>query len=159
MANQEDQAIDNAGVRIPPPLIWAVLLLIGLSIDSAWFSLELANMLEMVIGGLILCVAIYIMVVSAPRFKRAGSNIEPWKPTTTIIMDGMYARSRNPIYLAMLIGFAGFAIAAGSIASFALLVVFWAILQFYVVAREERYLEAKFGQEYTDYRNIVRRWL
>ncbi len=76
-----------------------------------------------------------------------------------IFTDGIYGRSRNPIYLSMLIGFAGIAIGAGSLASFPLLVVFWAILQFYVIAREERYLEAKFGQQYSDYRNTVRRWL
>jgi protein-S-isoprenylcysteine O-methyltransferase Ste14 len=159
LTEQDDQATDNAGVRIPPPLIWTVLLLVGLSIDSAWFSLKLASMMEMIIGGLIFGIALFIAVASVPRHNRAGSNIEPWKPTTAVFTDGAYARSRNPIYLAMLIAFAGIAIAAGSIASLALLVVFWAILQFYVVAREERYLAAKFGQEYNKYKNAVRRWL
>ena len=159
MAEQKNSAIDNAGVRVPPPLIWAVLQLVGLSIDSAWFRLELAGMAEMIIGALIFCLGLYFAATSIPRHKKEGSNIEPWKPTTTVFTDGIYGRTRNPIYLFMLIGFAGVAIAAGSVASFALLVIFWAILQFYVIAREERYLEAKFGQQYSDYRNTVRRWI
>jgi protein-S-isoprenylcysteine O-methyltransferase Ste14 len=159
MAERTDQAIDNAGVRIPPPLIWLVLQLVGLSIDSAWFRLELAGTVEMMIGALIFCPALYFAVASIPRHIKGGSNIQPWKPTTTVFTDGIYGRSRNPIYLSMLIGYAGIAVASGSVASFALLVVFWAILQFYVIAREERYLEAKFGQQYEDYRNTVRRWI
>lgn len=159
MTEQTDQAADNAGVRVPPPLIWLVLQLAGLSIDSSWFELRLAGMAEMAAGALIFCIGLFLAVAAIPRHKKSGSNIEPWKPTTTVFTDGIYGRSRNPIYLAMLVGFAGIAIAAGSIASFALLAVFWAILRFYVIAREERYLEAKFGQQYSDYRNTVRRWI
>ena len=159
MAEQKNLATDNASVRVPPPLIWAVLLLVGLSIDSAWFRLELAGTVEMIIGALIFCLGLYFAATSIPRHKKEGSNIEPWKPTTIVFTDGIYGRTRNPIYLAMLLGFAGVAIAAGSVASFALLVILWAILQFYVIAREERYLEAKFGQQYRDYRDTVRRWI
>ncbi len=159
MAENTDQASDNAGVRVPPPLIWLGLQIFGLSIDSAWFRMELAGLAEMITGGLIFCVGLYFAAASIPRHKKGGSNIEPWRPTTTVFTDGIYGRSRNPIYLGMLLGFAGIAIAAGSIASLAVLIVFWAILQFYVIAREERYLEAKFGQRYRDYRNSVRRWI
>jgi protein-S-isoprenylcysteine O-methyltransferase Ste14 len=159
MATQKDQSTDNAGVRVPPPMIWLILQLIGLAIDSAWFRLQLAGAAAMIVGALIFALALYVAVASIPRHKKGGSNIEPWKPTTAIFTDGIYGRSRNPIYLSMLIGFAGIAIAAGSLASVALLAVFWAILQFYVIAREERYLEFKFGQQYSDYRNTVRRWI
>ena len=137
-------------MRLPPPLIWLVLQLIGLSIDSAWIRLQLAATAEMIAGAVIFCLALFIAAAAIPRHERGGSNIEPWKPTTAIFTDGVYGRSRNPIYLSMLIG---------SAASFALLVLFWAILRFYVIAREERYLEAKFGQQYNNYRNSVRRWI
>ncbi len=159
MAEQTDQTTDNAGVRVPPPLIWLALQLFGLSIDSAWFRLKLASPAEMIAGGIVFAVGAYFAVSSIPRHKKGGTNIEPWKPTTTVFTDGIYGRSRNPIYFGMLLGFAGIAIGAGSTASLAVLVVFWAILQFYVIAREERYLEAKFGQQYRDYKNTVRRWV
>ncbi len=160
MAEQHDQVSeDNAGVKIPPPLIWVGLLVIGLAIDSPWFRLQTTSAVELIIGALVFCLGACVAAASVPRHKKGGSNIEPWKPTTTIFTDGIYGYSRNPIYLAMLIGFAGIAIAAGSLAAFPLLIIFWAILQFYVIAREERYLESKFGQEYIDYRNKVRRWI
>ncbi|MFP6748048.1 MAG: isoprenylcysteine carboxylmethyltransferase family protein [Alphaproteobacteria bacterium] len=140
-------------------MIWLVLQLIGLSIDSAWIRLQLAATAEMIAGAVIFCLALFIAAAAIPRHERGGSNIEPWKPTTAIFTDGVYGRSRNPIYLSMLIDFAAISIAAGCAASFALLVLFWAILRFYVIAREERYLEAKFGQQYNNYRNSVRRWI
>ena len=159
MVERSDRTVDNAGVKLPPPLIWLILQLAGLSIDSAWFKLQLASTAEMITGGLIVCLGLSFAVAAIPRHKKGGSNIEPWKPTTTVFTDGIYSRSRNPIYLAMLIGFAGIAIAAGSTVSLLFLVAFWAALRFYVIALEERYLEAKFGAQYRDYRDTVRRWV
>lgn len=91
---------DNAGVRIPPPLIFLASLLIGLWIDSAWFDGQMAGKLPTVGGGIITLCGVVLMAYSSRWHKRVGSNIEPWKPTTTIIKTGVYGYSRNPIYLA-----------------------------------------------------------
>ena len=150
---------DHPGVVIPPPLIFLVLLLIGLWLDSPWLDLRLAGIPQTIAGALVAVAGFALILASAPRHKQAGSNVEPWKPTTAIITTGLYAHTRNPIYLGMAIAHAGIAIAGASTAALVNLLVAVFVTQFYVIAREEQYLEVKFGQTYLDYKSKVRRWV
>lgn len=150
---------DNAGVRIPPPVIALGFLLAGLWYDSPWFQGELAGLGVTILGGVIALSGFSLILHVAPRHKKAGSNIEPWKPTTAIITDGVYGYSRNPIYLGMVITHGGVAIGGGSMGALVTMVMSLLTLQTYVIAREERYLEEKFGDVYTNYKKQVRRWI
>ena len=80
-------------------------------------------------------------------------------PTTAIVTDGPYRFTRNPIYLGMFLGLVGLAIAFDNLWLLAMLVPFALAIRYGVVAREETYLEGKFGEVYTAYRSRVRRWL
>ncbi len=150
---------DHAGVRVPPPLIFLTLLLLGLWADSPWFSLEMASLEKTTLGGIVVVLGFVLMMPSVFNHKKAGSNVEPWKPTTAIISTGIYGYTRNPIYLGMAVVHGGTALGGDSLGAFATLVLGVLIIQVYVIAREERYLEAKFGTEYTDYKARVRRWI
>lgn len=150
---------DNAGVRVPPPLIFLTLLLLGLWYDSPWFDGHMATMELTIGGGILATLGFALLIPCALGFKKAGSHLEPWKPTTAIISTGVYGYSRNPIYLGMAMMHGGLAIGGGSMAALGTLVIGMMIIQIYVIAREERYLEAKFGAEYNDYRTRVRRWV
>jgi protein-S-isoprenylcysteine O-methyltransferase Ste14 len=92
-------------------------------------------------------------------FNRLKTHIEPWKPTSAIITTGIYGYSRNPIYVAFAVSTIGIGLMANSL---------WVVMSFlpasmavYIVAikKEEVYLEQKFGEEYLNYKNKVRRWL
>jgi protein-S-isoprenylcysteine O-methyltransferase Ste14 len=142
----------------PPPVILFVFLIGGVVIDSAWMRGELAESSSMALGLAGFLAAAVIAAKSVPRHKKEGSNIEPWKPTTRIFSDGIYARSRNPIYVAMILAYGAIAIAADSGAAMVLLLPFVLAIRYYVIAREERYLGRKFGEEYHEYVRNVRRW-
>ncbi|MFC4270069.1 methyltransferase family protein [Sneathiella chungangensis] len=150
---------DHAGVRIPPPLCFFAFLVAGILLNSDWTEGRLANAYLTIIGGLIAIISLIYLIISALKHKAAGSNVEPWKPTTTIITDGVYKYSRNPIYVAMAVVYAGVAIAAGSWLALLFLPLCLLFIRYYVIAREEAYLEEKFGKEYLDYKARVRRWL
>ena len=162
MTNEEKPAggksDDHAGVRIPPPAVYLGFLIAGILLDSAWMGGELASTSSMAIGLAVFLAAGLLAANSVPRHRKEGSNVEPWKPTTKIISDGLYGRSRNPIYVAMAIAYGGIAIAADSGAAMVLLLPCLAVIRYYVIAREERYLAQKFGEEYREYMNSVRRW-
>jgi len=85
--------------------------------------------------------------------------VQTSEPTTTIVDTGPYRFTRNPIYLAMLLGLIGLAIALNSLWLLLTLVPFVLVIRYGVVAREEAYLERKFGEDYRRYRARVRRWL
>jgi protein-S-isoprenylcysteine O-methyltransferase Ste14 len=80
-------------------------------------------------------------------------------PTTSIVDTGPYRFTRNPIYLGMMLGLVGLAIAFDSPWPLVTLVPFALVIRYGVVAREEAYLERTFGEVYRRYRARVRRWL
>jgi protein-S-isoprenylcysteine O-methyltransferase Ste14 len=86
--------------------------------------------------------------------RRAGTNIRPDQPTLALVTDGAFRFSRNPLYLAATGLYVGVALLVDALWPLVLLIPMLA-----VVAREERYLEAKFGDAYRAYKARVRRWL
>jgi len=152
---------DHPGVIAPPPLIYLGFLLAGWAIErfGAELTLGLATdwrrglALVLIVGGLL------IDGVAAGQFRRLGTPPEPWKPTTALATDGPYRFSRNPIYLGFAITYLGFAVAMDSPVALALLIPCLIVVDRFVIAREERYLEGEFGDVFRAYRNEVRRWL
>ena len=92
------------------------------------------------------------------RFNRAGTNVPTYRPTTALVTGGPYRYSRNPLYISLFLAYAGIGIVADNLWILALGVPLFLIMRYGVVAREERYLERKFGQAYRDYKASVRRW-
>ena len=72
---------------------------------------------------------------------------------------GPYRLTRNPIYLGMVLGLIGLAIAFNSLWLLMTLALFALVIRYSVITREEAYLERKFGDVYRRYRARVRRWL
>ena len=91
--------------------------------------------------------------------RKADTRVETNKPTTTIVANGPYRFTRNPIYIGMFLGQTGLAIGLDNLWVLAALVPFYLVIRYGVVAREEAYLERKFGDVYLGYKSRVRRWL
>ncbi len=91
--------------------------------------------------------------------RRAGTNVRPDQPTLALVFDGPFRFTRNPLYLAATGLYLGIALLVDALWPLLLLVPVLAVLRWGVVAREERYLEAKFGEPYRAYKARVRRWL
>jgi protein-S-isoprenylcysteine O-methyltransferase Ste14 len=90
---------------------------------------------------------------------RAGTSPNPMRPTTALVCAGPYRISRNPIYAGYVFLQVGIAFLAGSAWLLLTLVPVLFLLDRLVIQREERYLEATFGDAYRGYRARVRRWL
>jgi protein-S-isoprenylcysteine O-methyltransferase Ste14 len=91
--------------------------------------------------------------------RRAGTRVETTQPTTTVVTSGPYRFTRNPIYVGMLAVLIGLAIALNTAWLLVALAPFYPVIRFGVIAREEAYLERKFGETYRSYKSRVRRWL
>lgn len=150
---------DNAGVKVPPPLIYLSALIAGLILNYFFPTAFLPVMVSRIVGILSVALAVFILAAAFVKFKRAETNLEPWKPTTAIVSDGVFRFSRNPIYLAFTLFYLGAAFLFGSLWMLALLVPVLLVMRYSVIAREEKYLENKFGAEYSDYKKRVRRWI
>ena len=149
---------DRPGVIAPPPLIYLVFILIGVGLELVWPTALAPIWARWPVGGSLIVIGIIIVVTVFRRFRQAGTNIEPYKPTTAIVTDGLFRFSRNPVYVAGAAAHFGIAIAADSLWILELLLPALLVIRYGVIAREERYLEAKFGEEYLAYKARVRRW-
>ena len=151
---------DTANVIIRPPIAWALAVLVGLALQ--WiFAMPFmpASVPAGWIGGMVLVAALALFAWAIVTITRAGSNVPTNMPTTTIVATGPYRFTRNPIYLGMFLGLVGLAIALDNLWLLGTLVPFALVIRYGVVAREEAYLERKFGDAYRHYRTRVRRWL
>ncbi|MCC6948798.1 MAG: isoprenylcysteine carboxylmethyltransferase family protein [Bradyrhizobiaceae bacterium] len=155
------ESADRPHVVIWPPLLPAIAILLGFGLD--W--LMPLGLLEQVSRGVrgvlalvLAAIAGAIGIAGIRGFMRAGTHVEPWKPATTLVAAGIYAHTRNPMYLALGLGTLAFAITNASDWTMVLLAPAALVLHFGVVLREERYLEGKFGDAYRRYRAAVPRY-
>ena len=81
------------------------------------------------------------------------------KSASSLQTTGIYSVSRNPMYLSLLLIYTGLAFLIGNWWNIILLPLLFLVVQEYVIKREEKYLERRFGQEYLNYKLKVRRWL
>ena len=151
---------DHANVVVHPPILWIVLVAIGYGLDLLLPLPFLPLAFPAVWVGVVIWLAGAALAAAAiAQFRRAGTDVKTQTPTTQIVDTGVFARSSNPIYVGAHIGIVGVAIALNSLWILAALVPFYIVIRYAVVAREEAYLERKFGQPYLAYKAQVRRWI
>jgi protein-S-isoprenylcysteine O-methyltransferase Ste14 len=110
-------------------------------------------------GVLIVVMSILLGGWASITMPRAGTNINPAKPALAIVSSGPFRFTRNPIYLANTIVYLALAMIFNTLWPFVLFVPMFLVLDRGIIRREERYLEAKFGDAYLAYKARVRRWL
>jgi protein-S-isoprenylcysteine O-methyltransferase Ste14 len=150
---------DTAGVVAPPPLIFLAGLAVGFGLEALLPGASLPGAVRWVLGGVLVVAGLALLASFNTSFSRKGTAVEPWKPTTAIVTGGPYRLTRNPAYLGMALVYVGIALLAEALWVLAPLPVVLAVIDRGVIAREERYLERKFGREYLDYKGTVRRWI
>lgn len=119
----------------------------------------LPRLASVALGVALLVLSFSIISVTRRQFREARQPTDPGQPTTQIITTGIFARSRNPLYLAGVILFLGLGLLFNALWLVLLVVPVIIAFQIILIAPEEQYLEAKFGEPYRQYRHAVRRWL
>jgi len=154
-----DKSPDVPGVIAPPPLIFAAGLAVGF-LASRFVSLPKPQKLAArALGvGLIASAAAY-GPPAVLQMRGMKTDIDPYRPTTIIVETGPFRLSRNPLYLSMAMLYAAIALFKRATLALILLPAVLAVVQRGVIAREERYLERRFGTAYLTYKARVRRWL
>lgn len=150
---------DKPNVLMLPPLLYAVGLAVGFLLQWVVPRPILATSARYWIGGLVLALGVVLAIWGRHVMERAGTNVNPTLPTTALVTTGPFRVSRNPLYVALTLVYIGLALLANALWVLLLVVPVLFVLHNGVVRREERYLEAKFGETYRAYRSRVRRYL
>ncbi len=143
---------------LPPAyLLAAILLMLGLH-----FMFPITQMvpaLWRLIGLLPLALGIVMNFAAEGQFHRADTTVRPFEESSSLVTDGFYRFSRNPMYLGMVLILWGVALLLGSLTLFGVIPLFlwWISIQF--IRREEQMLSTQFGQDWLEYKARVRRWI
>jgi protein-S-isoprenylcysteine O-methyltransferase Ste14 len=149
---------DAPGVIVFPPVLFLGPLLLGFGLQLKWPVHLWPALPARIIGGILIAISASIALPAFSRMRRAGTNVHPGKPSTVIVSDGPFRFTRNPIYLANTVLYLGLSLVFNAVWPLLTLVPALMLLHWGVVLREERYLEAKFGEAYVAYKARVRRW-
>ena len=125
------------------------------------YSAAISPKISLTLVILLLCSAIVIVLFAVYNFRQHQTTVNPTKPETSskVVDKGVYRYSRNPMYLAMLLGLLAYACYLENPLAFAICGLFFMYIRKYQIIPEERMLTQLFGQEYLDYKKRVRRWL
>jgi protein-S-isoprenylcysteine O-methyltransferase Ste14 len=154
-----DTSSDSPGVVIFPPLLFLLCVALGvLAHLTCPYRLAPSPWLRG-LGGVLAVGAIALAIWGRRTMKAAGTNVDPSLPALAIVSGGPFAFTRNPLYLALIVLFTAIGLALADPSFLVFLLPLTLVLQFGVVLREERYLDAKFGDVYRGYKARVRRWI
>jgi protein-S-isoprenylcysteine O-methyltransferase Ste14 len=159
---QTQESKDVPDVLVFPPVIVLTMLVLSLLLGRL-FPLRLLKRvglpMRLAIGSGLSFIGGSTALRAQFRMKQSGTNVSPLQPTSSIVVDGVFERSRNPIYVGGLALYVGIAFAFAIDWAFIFFAPGFAVLHHGVVRPEERYLEQKFGDRYLRYAAKVPRYL
>ncbi|MGI6851841.1 methyltransferase family protein [Mesorhizobium sp. 1B3] len=159
---QHTDGAGTAGVIARPPLLFLGALLLGGVLDRLLplrFVVPGSDTFRWTIAAFLILVGLALAVAGIRNFSRAGTPVPTNEPTRALVTSGIHGRTRNPIYLGLFAVYVGIGTAAQSAWILILTLPLAITIRYGVVAREEAYLERRFGDAYRAYKARVRRWL
>lgn len=126
------------------------------------FLVPLTSLIPFPLGmlGLIpFAIGIGINLLADNAFKRVNTTVKPYETSTTLITDGVFQFTRNPMYVGFVLILLGVAIFVGSLSPYLIVVLFPILMKKIFIIFEEQMLEQTFGNTWLTYKQQVRRWL
>ena len=152
---------DSPGVNIMPPAVFLACLITGgvMEILSPQDFPIIPTLLRVLLGVGLGTAGFAFMMLAHETFKRIDTNVPTNLPATTLVVQGAYRYSRNPMYLGGSASFIGMGVALGSLWMLAAYIPLWLYLALYVIPREEAYMTRRFGKSFQTYCSQARRWI
>jgi protein-S-isoprenylcysteine O-methyltransferase Ste14 len=148
-------------LRFPPPLVGitvAVVMWITASLPPIWPP---SSSVRLWTGVILLVIGIAIALSAVVSFRRVQTTVNPLKPetSTSLVSTGIFARTRNPMYLGMLIVLLAWAVYLASALTLLGPVAFALFITRFQIIPEEKAMHSLFGPAFTEYSRRVRRWV
>lgn len=147
--------------KVPPPVI-AIVVATGMwGLSALGPHILLVSPFRQIIIALLVAIGLTLDVLGILSFRRARTTVNPLRPrqVSSMVTDGVYRYTRNPMYLGMATLLLAWAVHLSALPSFLGVVIFVLYITRFQIQPEERALQAVFGDEYLAYTSRVRRWL
>jgi len=151
---------DHPGIYIPPPLIYVAFFFLSVLMQKI-LPLHFigGTTLAKVLGLIFISLYICLFLPALQNFIASKNTLVTIKPASALQTTGIYAITRNPMYLSLIMLYTGVAMFKGNWYTLLLLPLLIGIVQLSVIRKEEKYLQRAFGEDYVRYRSKVRRWI
>jgi protein-S-isoprenylcysteine O-methyltransferase Ste14 len=144
---------------VPPPALFLAALCLGLAVQYFKPQALLAHApIGYATGGAVIVLGLALVTWVVLHFRRAGTPVSPLRPAHHLVVSGPYRFSRNPDYIGQALLYIGIGLVLNSAWVLLGLLPALLLIRYLVIAKEERYLESRFGAEYVRYCQCVRRW-
>ena len=154
-----DKPRDHADVKVPPPVLASLHILVAFLLNKFLPLPVVFPRILVWLGYVLVIIGLGLAFSAANRFMQAHTTIDPQGSVSSIVTNGSYRFTRNPIYLGFTCFLIGFLLIFKSCWGLILSPIFILLMNTLVIQHEEAYLEKKFGETYTSYKSRVRRWL
>jgi len=154
--------VSSALLRIPPPVVYIAAFLVGVGVQRILPAPAVPSGLvgwNQAVGAALLAFGLVLGPANALMFLVRGTTLNPMRAPARLFTGGVYRFSRNPMYIGLLLIYAGVALLQWQLWALLLIgVPFWAVDRVYVPLEEQRML-SEFGADYAEYCSRVGRWL
>jgi protein-S-isoprenylcysteine O-methyltransferase Ste14 len=145
---------------LPPILFFLFILAIPLVCWVLGSHHLIKSPYNLVFGLPLVCGGLFLAAASKRKFRKVATTVMTFDKPITMVTDGFYAFSRNPMYLGFVIALFGVAISFnGAPSSLIIAVLFFVITDRWYIRYEERMMRDTFGSKFNDYCKQTRRWL
>lgn len=146
--------------RVIYPPIWLAFGLIAVFAVNEFFAgPRFTSSAGQVAGGVLILIGLVLLIYAGGLFRRAGTDLIPFRNVSALVTDGIYRYTRNPMYLGMLAVLLGCVITVGSTLALCVPAAFVIIIEVRFIRPEEAMLRELFPEEYSAYCEQVRRWI
>lgn len=149
-------------IRLSPIVLFLVTFTVGMVLTyllpwhiSRYFDHEVIHIL----GLAFLCISFILNFLAYRMFRNHSTSHAPFSTPTELIDNGVFAVSRNPVYLAMVLSQCGLGFIFDTLWLIFTSVVLLVVLHYFVVLDEEIVLERGFKEKYECYKERTRRWI
>ena len=144
--------------KILPPHYFAVSLIAMLTLGYFFEEPVLPHKWHLV-GIAPIVLGVVFAGVAVRQFTKAKTNIVPLTISTTLVTNGIFTFTRNPMYVGMLAILIGTALLLNDQWPWIVVALFWLVIRVGFVRHEETLMEQTFGEQFVEYKARVRRWL
>ena len=155
----QNRETSHSRIAVLPPIIIVVPFVVGTGLQWMFPLRFLPRWVGLTLGVLCILPAVVLLTTARSAFRRARTSMLYTRRSRVLIADGPFRFTRNPLFVGLMLLYAGVCFVTGGPWPLVFLPIVVALLHWVVIVPEERYLEDQFGDEYRVYRTHVRRWL
>lgn len=148
-------------LKVPPPLVALTIGCVMWILAKFGPQVPLPTAVRILVGLVTAAVGLSISITGGVSLCRAKTTINPFKPetATALVPTGIYAVTRNPMYLGLLVVLVSWLLYLASPVALIGPLAFWLYINRFQIIPEEQALVALFGNGFREYTARVRRWL